>query len=261
MKIPHLQLTRRAATAVAAGVAALGLAGWALAEGGVPLVSSTSDGSTSTTTTSTAPGAPGASTDNVAAAVNTTDGRTVVALAIKIVQTDSSAVDAANAAVAAASCTDCQTVAIALEGVLVVGSPEYYSPTNLALAINSECSNCQTLAAAYQKVVQNDTRVRISGEGRREIADIRTDLLALRNSGLDIFTIKQRVEDAAARFIKVLETQVYPIGRTATAGSPTDTVAPTTTEAPAAPASTTTTTTTIPPTTDQSTTTTTTSVQ
>jgi len=256
MKIPHLQLTRRAATAVVVGAAALGLAGWALAEGGVPLVSSsTSD----TTTTTTIAGAPGASTDNVATAVNTTDGRTVVALAIKIVQTDSSTVDPVNAAVAVASCTDCQTVAIALEGVLVVGSPENFSPTNIALAINSECSNCQTLAAAYQKVVQHDTRVRISGAGRREIADIRTDLLALRNSGLDIFTIWQRVDEAAARFVKVLETEVYPIGR---AGAPGQRTSPTSTEPPPAPPSTTTTTTTtVPPTTAEPTTTTTTTTQ
>jgi putative peptide zinc metalloprotease protein len=227
MKVPRPRFTL---TTAAACAVALALAGWALAEGEVPFVSSSSD--TSDTTTTTTPGSPGASTDNVAVASNTQDGRTVVALAIKIVQTDSSTVDAANAAVAAASCTDCQTVAVALEGVLVIGSPDNFSPTNLALAINSECTNCQTLAAAYQKVVQHDTRVRISGEGRREIAAIRTDLLSLRNSGLDIVTIRQRVNDAAARFVNVLETQVYPIGRppdAAAASGATTTAPPTTT--------------------------------
>lgn len=249
MRIPHLQRTGRTTIAAVAAVVALGLAGWAFAEDGLPLLSSSAPDTTTTTNT----GSAGASTDNVAAAVNTQDGRTVVALAIKIVQTDASTVDAANAAVAVASCTDCQTVAIALEGVLVVGSPDNFSPTNLALAINTECTNCQTLAAAYQKVVQNDTRVRISGTGRREIAAIRTDLLSLRNSGLDIFTMWQRVNDAAARFAAVLETEVYPIGNVARAEQAPET---TTTVAPSAPSSTTTTTT--EPTTTTTTTSTTT---
>ena len=136
---------------------------------------------------------------------------------------------------AVASCDDCQTVAIALEGVLVIGEPENFSPTNIALAINTGCTNCETLAAAYQKVVQNDTRVRITGSGRRQIAGIRTDLLALRRSDLDMETIIQRVDDAAARFTAVLETEVVPIGPArGEQPAPSTTVAPasTTTTAP-----------------------------
>jgi putative peptide zinc metalloprotease protein len=215
MKVPHLEFTRGTMVMAAlAGAVALGLAGWALAEGELPLVSS----STPDTTTTTSAGTPGANTDNVAAAVNTKDGKSVFALSLKIVQTDSSTVDPVNAAVAVASCTDCQTVAIALEAVLVAGSPTTFEPTNIALAINSECSNCQTLAAAYQSVVQHDTRVRISGAGRRAIAAIRTDLQSLRNSELDIFVIWERVDQAAGRFLNVLQTEVYPIGRPAEAG-------------------------------------------
>jgi putative peptide zinc metalloprotease protein len=247
MKIPRLPMTRRTAIGAAALVAACGLGGWALAEGGVPLVST----STSDTTTTTTAGSPGASTDNVAAAVNTGDGRTVYALALKIVQTDDPVVDAGNAAVAVASCTDCQTVAIALEAVLVAGSPTVFEPTNIALAINTECSNCQTLAMAYQKVVQNDTRVRISGAGRHEIAAIRAELQSLRHSGLDLPAIQLKVNELAGRFATVLETQVYPIGRPAQTEGVSESTTTTTTAAPpsttvttAAPDTTTTTTTT-----------------
>lgn len=244
MKVPNLHVTRRGATIVAATAVAIGLGSWAFAEGDVPILSSgASDPSSTTSTPSTTPGSPGASTDNVAAAVNTTDGKTVYAISLKIVQTDADRIDATNAAVAVASCVDCQTVAIALEGVLVIGDPSTFDPTNLALAINSGCTNCQTLASAYQHIVQNDTRVRISGAGRREIAAIRAELQSLRTSGLDIITVQARVEDAAARFIRVLENEVYPIGRPAgasttttapgsTAGSTTTTVAPVSTSTP-----------------------------
>jgi putative peptide zinc metalloprotease protein len=208
VKLPHLKLGRRA-TAIAAvtGVIVVGLGGWALADGDVPLVSSSTDAPSSTTV------AGGNIPDNVAGAVNTGDGKTVYAISLKIVQTDAATMDATNAAVAVASCTDCQTVAIALEGVLVIGSPTTFDPTNLALAINSGCTNCQTLAAAYQEVVQNDTRVRISGSGRQQIAAVRKDLESLRNSGLDIFAVQQRVNEDAAKFLAVLQNDVYPIGR------------------------------------------------
>ncbi|MGH9278102.1 MAG: hypothetical protein ACRD12_08350 [Acidimicrobiales bacterium] len=244
--MPHSKLARPVvAVVVLAGAAALGLGGLTLAET-VP-----ADSTTPTTTASS--GSPGASTDNVAVAANTKDGRTVVALSIKIVQTDSSSVDAANAAVAAASCTDCQTVAIALEGVLIIGSPTDFQPTNIALAINSECTNCQTLAAAYQSVVQNDTRVRITGSGRQQIAAIRTDLLSLRNSGLDIATIQQRVNDAAGRFVAVLQNEVVPVGTPAVAGQPSSASSATSTTPTTV--ATTSTTTTAPATTTPSTTT------
>lgn len=214
MNLPTLHLTRRTGMIAAITAVVVGVGGLALADGGVPIASSgTSGTSDSSSTTSTASGSPGASTDNVAAAVNTTDGRTVYAVSLKIVQTDADAIDATNAAVAVASCADCQTVAIALEGVLVIGDPTNFEPTNIALAINSGCTSCQTLASAYQYIVQNDTRVRISGAGRREIADVRAGLQSLRHSGLDIFAIQAAVDEYAARLLHVLHNEVYPIGR------------------------------------------------
>lgn len=211
MRLPKLQLTRRTGTIATSAAMVIALGGWAFADGGVPLLSS--DASDGSTTTSTAPGSPGASTDNVAAAVNTTDGRTVYAISLKIVQTDADTIDATNAAVAVASCADCQTVAIALEGVLVIGDPTNFEPTNIALAINSGCQSCQTLASAYQYIVQNDTRVRISGAGRREIADVRAGLQSLRHSGLDILAVQAKVDEYAARLLRVLQNEVHPIGR------------------------------------------------
>lgn len=231
MNVPRLQLKSRSGVLVAVTAIVVGLGGWAFAEGGVPLLSSpTSDtGAESTSTTTTAlASTPGAGTDNGAVAVNTKDGKTVIAISLKIVQTSAPVVDPTNGAVAVASCSDCQTVAIAMEGVLVAGSPTTFDPTNIALAINSECSNCQTLASAYQDVVQNDTRVRITGAGRQEIARIRHDLESLRNSGLDIVAIQQRVNADAGRFLAVLQNEVVPIGKP----SPTTTSTTSTTAAP-----------------------------
>jgi putative peptide zinc metalloprotease protein len=259
LKLPKFSLTARTGVTAVVVATVVGLGGWAFAEGGVPVLSSsTSDTTTTVAGTATVGGSAGGGGDNVAVASNTKDGKTVVAISLKIVQTNGSDAAPANAAVAAASCSDCETVAIALEGVLVAGNPDTFDPANIALAINSDCSNCQTLATAYQEIVQNDTRVRITGEGRKEIASIRKDLDSLRKSGLDILAIQQRVNDDAGRLMAVLQNDVVPIGKPAKS----DPSSTTTTAPDGTPTSTTTTvaqtSSTAPTTTTPSTTTTTT---
>lgn len=157
--------------------------------------------------------ATGNGTNNVAAGVNTKDGRTIYAIRLKIVQTTSGTVDATNAAVAVNSgCTGCSTYAIAFEGVVVVGSPSTFDPTNLAIAYNQDCSGCTAFADAYQQVVQTSTRVRITKEGRQEIARIRKDLNDLKHSTLSLDEIAARVSADEQAFAQVLSTQLVPVG-------------------------------------------------
>lgn len=153
--------------------------------------------------------------DNVAVAVNTRDGSTVYAVRLKVVVTSADVVDSGNAAVAAASCSDCQTVAIALEGVIVTGDAEVIAPENIALAINSGCSGCQTLAYAYQNLQTVDGKVRLTGAGRATIGALRRQLNALRNSGLGIEQVKAEVDRIAGEFAAVLSSEVVPIGEPA----------------------------------------------
>ncbi|MDT7544662.1 MAG: putative peptide zinc metalloprotease protein [Actinomycetota bacterium] len=151
--------------------------------------------------------------NNVAAGVNTKDGKTVYAIKLKIVQTTSDTVDATNAAVAVNSgCTDCATFAIAFEGVIVVGSPSTFTPTNLALAYNQDCSGCTAFADAYQQVVQTSTRVRVSKQGRKQIAAIRKDLGDLKHSTLTFDEIRARVAADEQAFADVLRNDLVPVG-------------------------------------------------
>jgi putative peptide zinc metalloprotease protein len=183
----------------------------ALLSGGL-VVAQAVDGASSPDTTAS-PAAGGNGDDNTAVGVNTKDGKTVYALRLKIVQVTGETVDAGNAAVAVNSgCSDCSTVAIAFEGVVVVGSPSNFSPTNLALAMNESCSGCTAFADAYQQVVQTSTRVRITGEGRRQIASIRKDLNDLRNADLTLEEIRARVAADEQAFADVLRTQLTPVG-------------------------------------------------
>ena len=180
---------------------------------------------------SASPAAGGNGGTNVAVAQNGTDGRTVYAIRLKIVQTARDTVDATNAAVAVASCTDCSTVAISFEGVLVVGSPSDFQPTNLALAYNQNCYGCSTFADAYQQVVQRSTRVRITGAGRQKLAAIRRDLESLRTSGLSFEEVIARVKADEQAFADVLLNDCVPVGHVTTAADPS---APDVSDSPAA---------------------------
>ena len=86
---------------------------------------------------------------NTAIVENTKDGSSVFKLAFQVRKImGSETVEPGNAAVAIASCTNCQTVAIAVQIVFFIGSPTVFAPENAAVAVNAGCSFCDTLATA-----------------------------------------------------------------------------------------------------------------
>lgn len=146
--------------------------------------------------------------DTSAVAVNTKDGSTLFRFAFSIKQIMGEVVDQSNAAVAYANCEECTTVAISVQVLLVSGSPDEVTPTNLAVALNEDCTECQTLAAAYQFVFGNGEELRFTAEGRRRIADIRRRFQALRNAGLSVEEIQEQADALAGELRDVLRTEI-----------------------------------------------------
>jgi putative peptide zinc metalloprotease protein len=196
--------------------------------------------------------------DNSAVAINTKDGSTVFRLAFAIRKVAGDVVDQQNAAVSFASCNDCQTVAIAIEIVLVEGTPSTVTPTNIAIAINQNCSLCTTFAGAYQFVVGYGYPVKFTPEGLRELAQIKNELERLRvafeKGEISLDELKTRVDELIDRIKTVLQTQLVPVEKgpeenkgppqtTTTTTTEETTTAPTTTETSTTPTTTETTTT------------------
>ena len=148
--------------------------------------------------------------DTTAVAVNTRDGADVFRLAFSIRRVMSETADTDNVAVAAAGCTDCQTIALAFQVVLLFENPDELTTDNLAIAINTECSLCDTLASAYQLVLTTGGPVHFSAEGNRRIQEIRRELLALRKSGLTSFEIQARVDALYEELKQVVLTELEP---------------------------------------------------
>ena len=159
--------------------------------------------------------------DNTAIAINTKDGSALFKFAFSIRRVGGEIVDNTNAAVAFASCDSCQTVAIAIQVVLVTGNPDVATPTNLALAYNLECTLCETLASAYQFVFSTGGQVHFTAEGNQALAQLRREFHDLRKEAerLTVVELQQRVAALVDRLRDVLRTELVPAGRSGEAGS------------------------------------------
>jgi putative peptide zinc metalloprotease protein len=149
--------------------------------------------------------------DNAAVAINLRDGSSTFRLAFKITRVNRDVVDSSNAAVAAASCTDCQTVAVALQAVLIFSDASVITPTNFAFAYNLDCERCYTLATAYQ-FVSTTGIVRFTADGNRRIAEIHRQLQALRSADLSIEEIQARVDVLAGQLFDVMRSEIVSPG-------------------------------------------------
>jgi putative peptide zinc metalloprotease protein len=143
--------------------------------------------------------------DNTAVAINTKDGASVFKLAFKIVRANKDVVDNANVAFAFGSCTDCQTVAIAFQAVLVFADAGTVTPVNLAWAQNYECTECLAFAWAYQSVFSTGGPVHFTAEGNRRLRDLRQALKELLDS-IDGLTADQAPPECANLADALLET-------------------------------------------------------
>src|SRR5919198_3294863 len=161
---------------------------------------------------------PATAGDNAAIAINLKDGSSDFRLAFKITRVNTDVVDTGNAAVAVASCSNCQTVAVAIQAVLIFDDASVITPTNFAFAYNLECDHCYTLATAYQFVATTGV-VRFTADGNEQIAEIRRELEALRNSDLTIEEIQARVDSLANELLVVMKTELVGAGSAGTAAA------------------------------------------
>jgi putative peptide zinc metalloprotease protein len=113
-----------------------------------------------------------------------------------------------NEADAAGQCTRCKATAIAFQILLVHGSPNVVVPQNIATALSDQCTECQVVAEARQFVRVSPDRLRVNGEGRQILQDVRRDLAALEDQDLPADQLHAAVEAEEARVREVLATDL-----------------------------------------------------
>ncbi len=148
--------------------------------------------------------------DNAAQSFNEKDGSSVFDLAFDVREVSNGVVDQTNSAVAYASCENCQTVAIAIQIVLVSGMADVVTPSNYAIAVNEECTTCQTLALAYQFVLGGGRPLEFTKEGRRQLKRIQRAFKELGKSGLTVDEIRAKAQELADQIRALLDTELVP---------------------------------------------------
>jgi hypothetical protein len=119
----------------------------------------------------------GGGANNVVIAQTTNDGATLVRSTLQVSSVGGNSVTSANLAIATAStCTGCHSTAVAVQVVLVTGTPSYFVPANAATAVNSACTSCGSFAYAWQYVPQVSRSVHLSGEAQQRIAALRSEI-------------------------------------------------------------------------------------
>ena len=116
-------------------------------------------------------GGGGGNVNNEVVVINTVDGRSAHRARVGAARVTGSEAENQNAAAATSSCSDCRTVAVAAQAVLIQRTDATkIAPRNYAIALNQSCSGCETFAAAYQYVFTTDGLVRFSAGAEQKLA-------------------------------------------------------------------------------------------
>ena len=147
--------------------------------------------------------------NNIVVAQNYRDYSELDRTSLRVVFVDGD-VTASNEAVAFASCQYCHTTAVAIEAVVVIGYPKTFVPQNIAMAINYQCSHCVTVADAWQVVLQYTGPVELSGQGEKQVAQLRQQLRDLADSNATPDAIVQGDMQIRDQLKQVLQSDLVP---------------------------------------------------
>ena len=134
------------------------------------------------------------------------DHRTVTDLAFDVRRRGSRLDSATNLAVAYARCTDCRSLSVAFQVVLVRRPAADLSAVNRAVGVTDRCVRCEALAYAYQWVVV--TRGSLTPAGHRKLTGIKHELRLLMRSRPSAGELQTAVASLAAQVGEVLASEI-----------------------------------------------------
>ena len=142
--------------------------------------------------------------ENIVQIQNYQDGRMRVRGRVRLVHVHGPSAAPVNAAYALASCTDCQTFAVALEIALVSPNITDARPKNHAVARNVDCTRCATVARALQYVVTVDDPEQVPDNIQRLLHDMEREIDAVgRERNIDANTANQRIQAVIEQFTEL----------------------------------------------------------
>ena len=120
--------------------------------------------------------------NNIVQVINHADGHFRVDGNVKLNQIPGPNAGPKNVAFAYSSCTDCQTMAVALEINLISTSARNIQPLNQAVAVNYRCTSCVTYARAIQYDIQVDDPHQVRSDVRDLMQQMDATLTHIKSS-------------------------------------------------------------------------------
>ncbi len=157
-----------------------------------------------------ADGAGGA--DNIVSVQNQTNSSLAARAKTSVAHDPGPTVANVNQAYAHASCTDCRTVAVAVQVVLVEGPTTDFRPTNVALALNENCLRCATFAFARQEVLSPGRHIEISDPAQRAIKQIQAQVSRVASSSETFPQMTADLDNLTQQLVAVVQGEVQRSG-------------------------------------------------
>jgi hypothetical protein len=107
---------------------------------------------------------------------NKQDGRFLSRSAISLHHSNTPNVQPMNVAIAESTCTDCVTMAIALQVFLYKSGAPSVIPQNISISMNVGCTRCVTIARAFQYVIPVADPTQVPDEVRALMRDMEAEL-------------------------------------------------------------------------------------
>jgi hypothetical protein len=120
---------------------------------------------------------PSGGANNVVIAQTTADGAWLARSSTMAVSVAGDTVTSANIATATTSdCSACHSTAVAVQVLLVTGTPSYFAPANVAAATNAACAGCGAYAYAWQYVLQTPGPAHLSPDAQVQLTVLRAEI-------------------------------------------------------------------------------------
>ena len=121
--------------------------------------------------------------NNIVIVTNSTDGQTLANASTQVIPVPMDTVTSSNIAIAQnTACVGCHSSAVAVQILIVVGSPHYFAPGNAAVAANGGCDSCGAYAYARQHWIQISGPAVLGGQARAQIDEIRQEIASVTSS-------------------------------------------------------------------------------
>lgn len=162
----------------------------------------------------TPPGGGGGNINNKVVVTNTVDGRSAHRAGVGVARVTDLEARNQNAAAATSSCSDCRTVAVAAQAVIVQRTnASTIAPQNYAIALNQNCVRCETFAAAYQYVFTTDGLVRFTEGAQQKLAGFEQQIKAVAaEEDLSFSAMEAKIDALVEEMWALVKTELEAVG-------------------------------------------------